>query len=85
MAADRSGRVALFWNQGRRMALRVFDASLTPLGPTLFEPPASPSPVTPYTAGGVAFAEDGRILTVWVSPRGRGVSASILGRFWRVH
>jgi hypothetical protein len=32
----------------------------------------------------VAFADDGRILTVWVGPHGRKVPDSILGRIWKV-
>lgn len=89
IALDRTGRVALFWIDGRRPALAVFDASLTQLGPVVFDPPASRSAyagdLEDFLPGvGVAFGEDGRILTVWVGPRGRGARDSILGRFWRI-
>jgi hypothetical protein len=84
----RSGRVAIFWvDDRRRPALAVFDASLRLLGPVVLDPPASHASYVPwwgYSGVGVAFGDDGRILTVWVGPRGRGVKDSILGRFWRV-
>jgi hypothetical protein len=49
----------------------------------IFDPPASPQS-WPLIRQGVAFADDGRILTVWVGPRTRGKRGSIFGRFWRV-
>ena len=49
----------------------------------VFDPPASPDP-WPFLRQGVAFADDGRILTVWVGPSTRGKRNAILGRFWRV-
>lgn len=79
LAMDGSGRVALFWIDGRRPALAVFDASLARLGPVVFDPPASLS-----FRVGVAFTEDRRILTVWVGPRGPKAADSILGRIWQV-
>jgi hypothetical protein len=79
MATDFSGRVALFWRTGRKMALRVFDASLAPLSPVLFDEPVRGR----TTSQAVAFAEDGRILTVWLAPLGVN-GDSILGRIWRV-
>ncbi len=84
MAIDRSGRVALFWLDGNRAALQVFDASLARLSPVLLDPPVTTADPRYYTHGGVAFADDGRILTVWVGPRGRKVPDSILGRIWQV-
>lgn len=89
IALDRTGRVALFWIDGRRPALAVFDASLTRLGPVVFDPPASRNvyagDLEDFPPGvGVAFGDDGRILTVWVGPRGRGARDSIVGRFWRI-
>jgi len=84
LAIDRSGRVALFWLDRNRAALQVFDASLARLSPVLLDPPVTTAVPRHSTHGGVAFADDGRILTVWVGPRGRKAPDSILGRIWQV-
>jgi len=84
MSIDRSGRVALFWFDRNRAALQVFDASLVRLSRVLLDPPVTTAVPRYYTHGGVAFADDGRILTVWVGPRGSKVPDSILGRIWRI-
>jgi hypothetical protein len=81
MAIDDSGRVALFWRTGRKVALQAFNASLARMSPVLFDSPATTSY---FAREGVAFAEDGRILTVWMGPRGSKAADSILGRIWRV-
>jgi hypothetical protein len=85
MALDRSGRVALFWiDEQSRPTLAVFGASLNPLGPVVFAAPSSFSAPWASTGVGVAFGDDGRILTVWVGRRGTRNRDSILGRFWKV-
>lgn len=84
LAMDRSGRVAVFWidpiiRRRARTALAVFGPSLELLGPVVYDVPSAL-----YVNVGVAFADDGRILTVWLGPHGPGAPNSILGRFWRV-
>jgi hypothetical protein len=79
---DSTGRVALFWIDGRRPALAVFSPALGRLSPVLYDPPASRDPR--FGRPGVAFADNGRILTVWAGPRGPKARDSILGRIWQV-
>lgn len=81
MAVDSSGRVALFWRAGRKVTLQVFNASLARMSPLLFDAPVTASP---FFREAVAFADDGRILTVWAGPHGPEAQDSILGRIWRV-
>lgn len=84
LSMDWSGRVAVFWIEqlGRRhprTALAVFGPSLERLGPVVYDVPSSR-----YINAGVAFADDGHILTVWLGPSNNGKLNSVLGRIWRV-
>jgi hypothetical protein len=80
MAVDRKGRVALFWRDDPGPALAVFDSSLARLGQVALDVPVADF----WTGGGVAFGEDGRILTTWVGPWKNQGRDSILGQFWKV-
>lgn len=86
MALDRSGRVALFWIDARhQLSLAVFDSSLALIGPVIHASGASPDTYE-RMHGGVAFGDDGRILTVWLGRcwgRHRAQD-SVIGRFWKV-
>ncbi len=84
IALDSAGRVALFWINGSLPALAVLDSGLRPLGPVVFGTPTRMDETRTPTRVGVAFGDDGRILTAWIGRRGNRSRASVLGRFWRV-
>ncbi|HEX6902861.1 MAG TPA: hypothetical protein VF789_24310 [Thermoanaerobaculia bacterium] len=81
---DRYGNVALFWIEGRRAALALFNKDLIRQGPIVYDPPATLLTGLPNTSGdSVVLTDDGRIFTVWLGPRARKARDSILGRIWR--
>jgi hypothetical protein len=86
MARDRSGNLAVFWIAGQgTAALALFDAKLAPIGPVAFDGPAAPAvPHGQSTRGGVAFGDDGRILTVWLRPHYPQARDSVLGQLWEI-
>lgn len=86
LARDKSGNVAVFWIAGQGTpALAVFNAKLERLGPVAFDGPAAPYPPHGQTTrGGVAFGDDGRILTVWLRPRYPKARDSVMGQLWQI-
>lgn len=81
---DRYGNVALFWIEGRKAALALFNKDLVRQGPILYEPPATLLTGLPNSSGkSVALTDDGRIFGVWIGPRARKARDSILGRVWQ--
>lgn len=81
---DRYGNVAVFWIEGRKAALALFNKDLIRQGPVTYEPPATLLSGLPNTSGdSVALTDDGRIFTVWLGPRALKARDSILGRIWQ--
>lgn len=81
---DRFGNLAVFWIEGRKAALALFNKDLIQQGPVIYEPPATLLTGLPNTSGdSVALTDDGRILGVWIGPRAPKAGDSILGREWR--
>jgi hypothetical protein len=83
LARDRFGNTAVFWIDGRKAALVVFDVRLKRQGKLVFDSPVSSFLGYPVR-GGVAFGDDGRILTVWLGPKKPGARGSVLGRIWQI-
>lgn len=77
---DRHSNVAVFWLDGEKTILKLFNSDLVSQGPRTVEAMGVPS----YSESvDVALADDGRIFTTWVGPRRSGADYSVLGRFWR--
>jgi len=83
LAMDGFGNLLVFWIQGKRPALALFNADLVRQGPIVFDPPASQQPFLGFRGAGLAVAADGRFLTAWIGPRGAKARDSILGRIWQ--
>lgn len=81
---DRYGNVAVFWIEGRRAALALFNKDMIRQGPVTYEPPASLLTGLPNTSGNsVALTDEGHVLGVWLGPRAPKARNSILGRMWQ--
>ncbi len=81
---DRHGNVTLFWIEGRKAALALFNKDMIRQGPVVYEPPATLLTGLPNTSGkSVALTDDGRIFAVWLGPRAPRARNFILGRMWQ--